>query len=186
MLVQRLNAQVLYGSVVGTVTDQTGAVVPNATITITNVNTGQTREGTTDATGYYSIPNALEGTYDLSVKMTGFRPYLQKGVVVSINTVARVNLSLQLGAVTESVTVEAGAALLQTTKSDVSTSLESRAVENLPLSNYRNFQTLDQSGARRHTGSVSERRGRYTRTRLKYQCQRPAARRQQHPSGRFG
>jgi len=140
--VQRLNAQVLYGSVVGTVTDQTGAVVPNATVTIANVNTGQTREGTTDAAGYYSIPNALEGTYDLSVKVTGFRPYVQKGVVVSINTVIRVNLSLQLGSVTETVTVEASAALLQTTKSDVNTNLEARAVENLPLSNYRNFQTL--------------------------------------------
>ena len=142
MFVQRLNGQVLYGSVVGTVTDQTGAVVPEATVTITNVNTGQTREGTTDAAGYYSIRNVLEGTYDLSVKKTGFRPYLEKGVQVSINTVTRINPGLQLGAVTESVTVEASAAVLQTTKSDVSVNLESRAMENLPLSNYRNYQTL--------------------------------------------
>jgi len=142
MFVQRLNAQVLYGSVVGTVTDQTGAVVPEAAVTITNINTGQTREGTTDAAGYYSIPNVLEGTYDLSVKKTGFRPYLEKGVRVSINAVRRVDVSLQLGAVTESVTVEASAVVLQTQKSDVSTNLESRAMVNLPLSNYRNFQTL--------------------------------------------
>ena len=142
VLPQRAEAQVLYGSVVGTVTDQTGAVVPKASLAITNVNTGQTREATTDDAGYYSIPNVLEGTYDLSVKMTGFRPYLEKGVVVSINTVRRVNVSLQLGAVTESVTVEASAAVLQTTKSDVSVNLESRAMVNLPLSNYRNFQSL--------------------------------------------
>jgi len=142
MFVQRLNAQVLYGSVAGTVTDQTGAVVPKASLAITNVNTGQTREATTDDAGYYSIPNVLVGTYDLSIKKTGFRPYLEKGVVVSINTVRRVDVSLQLGAVTESVTVEASAAVLQTTKSDVSLNLESRAMVNLPLSNYRNYQTL--------------------------------------------
>lgn len=136
------NAQVLYGTVAGTVTDQSGAVVPEATVTITNVNTGQTREATSDDAGYFSIPNVLEGTYNLDVKKTGFRPYLEKGVDVSINAVRRVNPTLQLGPVTESVTVEASAAVLQTTKSDVSTSLESRAVENLPLSNYRNFQTL--------------------------------------------
>ena len=138
----RLHAQVLYGSVVGTVTDQNGAVVPGATITITNVRTGQIREALSDDAGYYSILNVLEGTYDLSVKMTGFRTYLEKGIVVSINMVRRVNLSLQLGSVSESVTVEASAAVLQTTKSDVSANLESQAVENLPLSNYRNYQTL--------------------------------------------
>src|SRR5213593_5049376 len=69
-LPSRAAAQVLYGSVVGTVTDQTGAVVPKATVTITNVNTGQTREVTADDAGYYSIPNVLEGRYDLSVKLT--------------------------------------------------------------------------------------------------------------------
>jgi len=142
MFVQRLNAQVLYGSVVGTVTDQTGAVVPKASVTITNVATTQAKEATTDDTGYYSITNVLEGTYNLTVKATGFRPYEEKGVEISINTVRRVNVSLQLGPVTESVTVEASAAVLETTKSDVSVSLQSRAVENLPLSNYRNFQTL--------------------------------------------
>jgi len=142
VFVQPLNAQVLYGSVVGTVTDQTGALVPKAAVTITNVNTGQTREGTTDDAGYYSIPNVLEGRYDLSVKMAGFRPYLEKGVDVPINTVTRVNVNLQLGPVTESVTVETNATVLQTTKSDVSVNLESRAMENLPLSNFRNYQTL--------------------------------------------
>src|SRR5437867_9471597 len=74
--------------------------------------------------------------------MTGFRNYVEKGIVISINRVTRANVSLQVGQVTETVTVEASAAALQTSKSDVSTSLESRAVENLPLSNYRNFQTL--------------------------------------------
>src|SRR5207247_8504535 len=116
--VQHLSAQVLYGSVVGTVTDQTGGVVPGATVTITNVQTGQTREGMTDDTGYYSILNVLEGTYDLSVKMTGFRAYQEKGIVASINTVRRVNITLQVGQVSETVSVVASAAILQTSKED--------------------------------------------------------------------
>ncbi len=142
LYVPRLNAQVLYGSVVGTVTDPTGAVVPGATVSITNSQTGQTREGTSDATGYYSILNVLDGTYDLSVKMTGFRNYLEKGITVSINTVTRINVNLQVGEVTQTVTVEASAAVLQTTKADVSVNLESKPIETLPLSNYHNYQSL--------------------------------------------
>ncbi len=140
--VPQASAQVLYGSVVGTVKDQTGAVVPGAAVTITNTQTGQTREGMSDAAGNYSIPNVLEGTYELSVKMTGFRNYLEKGIDVSINTVRRADVTLQVGQVTETVTVEASAAVLQTSKADVNTSLEARAMENLPLGNYRNYQTL--------------------------------------------
>ncbi len=140
--VQRLNAQVLYGSVVGTVTDQSGGVVPGATITITNTQTGQTKEGVSDAAGNYVIPNVLEGTYDLSVKMAGFRNYLEKGIVVSINTVRRADVNLQVGQVNETVTVEASAAVLQTTKADVAVNLESQAIENLPLGGYRNYQSL--------------------------------------------
>jgi len=142
MCVQPAQAQALYGSVVGAVTDQSGAVIPGATVTITNTKTGQVRESTSDTSGTYSILNVLEGTYDLSIQMTGFRNYLEKGIIVSINRVTRANVVLQVGQVTETVTVEASAAVLQTTKSDVNTSIEARAVENLPLSNYRNFQTL--------------------------------------------
>ena len=58
-------AQVLYGSIVGTLTDETGAVVRNATVTVTNTTTGLTRQATTDTAGYYTLPNLPEGTYDL-------------------------------------------------------------------------------------------------------------------------
>ena len=140
--VQHLKAQVLYGSVVGTVTDQSGAVVPKATVTMSNVATGQTKETTSDDAGYYSMPNMLEGKYNLTVKASGFRPHTETNIEVSINTVTRINVGLQVGGVTELVTVEASAAILQTTKADVNVSLESRAMENLPLSNFRNYQTL--------------------------------------------
>lgn len=136
------SSQVLYGSVVGTVTDQTNAVVPNAVVKVNNTSTGLTRQTTADSAGNYSIPNLLEGDYDLSVSAAGFKPLIQKGVSVRINNVTHVDVGLEIGAITESVTVGTSAALLQTTKADVNTNLESRAIENLPLSGYRNFQSL--------------------------------------------
>jgi hypothetical protein len=136
------SAQVLYGSIVGTLTDESGAVVPQATVTVKNTSTGLSRDAKTDNAGYYSIPNLPEGTYDLSVTATGFRPYTQKGLNVPINAVTRANVVIAVGAVTEQVTVEAGTAALQTTKSDVSVNLDPKALENLPLTGYRNFQSL--------------------------------------------
>src|SRR5512146_2364143 len=128
---RQAKAQVLYGSVVGTVTDQTGAVVPEATVTVKNANTGLTREVTTNASGFYTIRNLLEGTYDLSVNKSGFRPYTQKGVRVTINTEIRINPGLELGAVTQAVTVEASAATLQTATSEVQTSINATDVNNV-------------------------------------------------------
>jgi hypothetical protein len=140
--VRTASAQVLYGSIVGTLTDETGAVVPKATVTVTNTSTGLSRDVNTDDAGYYSIPNLPEGTYDLSVSATGFRPYTQKGINVPISAVTRINAIIQVGAVTEQVTVEAATAALQTTKSDVSVNLDPKAIENLPLTGYRNYQSL--------------------------------------------
>ncbi len=136
------SAQVLYGSIVGTVTGQSNAVVPKASVTVTNTSTGLSRQAGTDDTGYYSIPNLLEGAYDLSVSSSGFKPLTQKGVHVRINTVTRIDVRLEVGALTESITVEASAVLLQTSKTDVNVNLESRAINDLPLSGYRNFQSL--------------------------------------------
>jgi hypothetical protein len=135
MMSHTISAQVLYGSIVGSLTDETGAVVPKAVVTVTNTSTGLSRQTTTDDAGYYSIPNLLEGTYDLSVSAGGFKPYTQKGVNVPINIVTRLNLTIQVGAVSEQVTVEATSAVLQTTKADVSVTLTPQAIENLPLSN---------------------------------------------------
>src|SRR3954454_16027612 len=135
-------AQVLYGSVVGTVTDDTGAGVPKAVVMVTNTSTGLSRQATADDTGDYAIQNLPEGAYDLSISSSGFRPYSQKGVTVSINNVTRVDANLKLGGLTEQGSVGATTALLQRTKSDVSTNLDTQAMENIPLSGYRNFQTL--------------------------------------------
>jgi len=136
------SAQVLYGSLVGAVTDPTNAAIPKATVTVTNTATGLTRQVVTDETGYYSIPNLLPGSYDVAVSAGGFKPLTRRGVGVLANTVTRADVSLEVGAITESITVEASAALLQTTKTDVNVNLEPRALVNLPLAAYRNYQML--------------------------------------------
>lgn len=135
-------AQVLYGSIVGTVEDQSGAIVPQASVTITEKATGLTREATTDDAGRYSLLNVLPGTYDLKISAAGFKTLTRTNAEVTINTVTRLDAHLEVGVLTEQVTVEASAAVLQTDKSDVHTEITSRAVENLPLASYRNFQSL--------------------------------------------
>jgi outer membrane receptor protein involved in Fe transport len=135
-------AQVLYGSIVGSVVDQSDAVVPNATVTVVSKETGLTRETTTDVGGRYSLVNVLPGTYDLRVSATGFRTLTRENVIVTINAVTRADVRLEVGAITEQITVTAAAATLQTDKSDVRAEITSREITNLPLANYRNFQSL--------------------------------------------
>jgi hypothetical protein len=138
----RLQAQVLYGSVVGAIQDQTGAVVPNVSITITNKQTGLQREATSDTQGNYSISNILPGTYSVTTKVAGFRSLTRENVEVSAGTTARVDFNLEVGQVTEQVTVAASAVQLQTDRSDTSTTITSKPVETLPLNQYRNYQAL--------------------------------------------
>lgn len=136
------NSQVLYGSLVGTVEDQSGAIVPNATITATNASTNQVYTDHTDSGGRYAITNVLPGTYSVKVVATGFRTLVQNDVIVTINTVTRTDLRLQVGQLAEEITVEAQAVQLQADKSDVHTEIGSQAITSLPLTRYRNYQQL--------------------------------------------
>src|SRR5260370_41198561 len=126
------SAQVLYGSIVGTVTDQASAVVPKAAVTVRNTATGLSRQVSTDEGGSYSIRSLPEGAYDLSVSAPGFKGLTQRNVNVLINNVPRAALGLEVGALPESITAQASAALLQTPKTDVSVNLEAREIGNLP------------------------------------------------------
>src|SRR5690349_4210676 len=135
-------SQVLYGTLVGTVTDQSDAVVPKADVTATNSATNQAYHAVTDDQGRYSIPDVLPGKYTIKVSATGFRSLVQNEVNVSINTVNRADLKLQVGQVSEQITVEGQAVALQTDKSDVHSEISSTAIENMPLSRYRNYQQL--------------------------------------------
>ena len=140
---QRLNAQILYGSVAGTVSDQTGAVVPGAAITIVNDNTGFTRNTTSASAGDYRITDLPGGTYTLNVTAQGFKPVKQTGINIAAGSVNQQNVQLSVGAVTQEVTVSGSAAVLQTQQANVHTTISNYAVQNLPLNIYHNFQSVE-------------------------------------------
>src|SRR5688500_18315529 len=127
-------AQVLYGSLVGNVSDETGAAVPGATVTILNKATGVSRDATTDATGAYRLDTVQPGTYSVTVQLTGFRSFTRSDIPVSLNTVARADARLQVGQLTESVTVSGEQALLQTDRAEVRSELKAEELVNLPVS----------------------------------------------------
>lgn len=135
-------AQMLYGSLVGVLADPSGAGVPGAAVRVISQATGQSREVTSDAEGRYSLLNLLPGTYELSVTAKDFRPLKRTGVTVAVSTVSRMDLTLELGAVSESISVTAGEQSLQTEKSDTHVELNPQALTELPLANYRNYQAL--------------------------------------------
>src|SRR5690242_3023964 len=111
------HAQVLYGSIVGNVRDASDAAVAGAVVSIANAETNFTREAVTNESGAYDLVAVPAGTYSLKVTKSGFTPYMLQGLLVTINTVSRADVSLKIGALTESVTVAAEAAVLQTDRS---------------------------------------------------------------------
>ncbi len=138
----RAEAQLLYGSIVGAVVDAQGAVVPGARVTIVNKDTNFSRETVTDTQGSYSFTNVQAGPYDVKVMLEGFKEAIQSRVPVTVGQISRVDLTLAVGALTENVTVQSAAELLQTDKADVHTELKSTEITNLPLNQFRNYQAL--------------------------------------------
>lgn len=136
------SAQTLYGSITGTATDQQGAPIPGATVTATNTGTGLKVEAVTDASGSYTFRNLLPGLYDLNASLEGFRALNQTGLRVSAGNPIRVDLKLEVGALAETVNVVSETTLLQTEKADLSTELTAKAIINLPLNQFRNYQKL--------------------------------------------
>ena len=135
-------AQALYGSIVGTVIDAQGALTPGVVLVATNTGTGLRAETTSDADGAYVFRNLLPGTYDLTATLTGFREHTQKTIPVTAGNPVRINITLAVGTVSESVQVVSDTTLLQTEKADLSSQLTSKEITNLPLNQYRNYQAL--------------------------------------------
>jgi Carboxypeptidase regulatory-like domain/TonB dependent receptor len=136
------NAQTLYGSIVGNVRDTSGAAVPGSTVTITAKDTALERTTVTNETGSYSFANVLQGAYNVKVSLQGFKEFVQTDVPVVIGQISRVDVSLELGALTETITVASESQLLQTDKAEVSTKLKSADITNMPLNQFRNYQAL--------------------------------------------
>ena len=135
-------AQVATGELIGTVTDSTGAAVPNAKVVATNAETGVVaRETQTDDTGNYIMTLLPPGNYNLSVEASGFRRLVRTGIPLQVSQRARVDLTLQVGQVSETLEVVAQAPLLESQSSSLGNVIGERFVSELPL-NGRNFVQL--------------------------------------------
>jgi hypothetical protein len=137
-----VQAQVLYGTMVGNITDPSKAVIPGATITIVNKNTNQTHESVSNDSGAYTFTNLQPGVYTLKVSLQGFKEYVKENIEVTVNNITRSDVTLEVGSRSEMITVSAEATQLQTDKADVHKELSTKEVTNLPLGNYRNYQSL--------------------------------------------
>ncbi len=138
----RVYGQAVKASLIGSITDSSGAMVPRARVVIAEVNTGFSRAGETNESGHYVFGNLDPGVYRVQVEMAGFKTAVRDRVEVLVNSTVRVDLQLAPGQVTESVQVVAAVPLLQTDRSDVSHKIEVVQVANLPLTMNRNFQGL--------------------------------------------
>jgi hypothetical protein len=134
-------AQIGGGSVVGNVTDQTGAIVPSATVKITNTATGVMNTSVTNAQGYYEFPLLPAGRYVVEVQATGFQSKKTTEFELNAGTRPRFDFALSAGNVAESVTVEGGAPLVNATTTELGVVIDQRKIQQLPL-NGRNYESL--------------------------------------------
>jgi hypothetical protein len=129
-----LHAQGLTGQITGTITDAGGGVMPGVVVVATNSGTNQRRETVTGADGTFVFPDLLAGTYDIAVTMAGFKPYEQKGIPLSATErVALRTIALQVGALSEQITVKSEAALVQTTNGARSGLITRENIEDIAL-----------------------------------------------------
>ena len=140
--VPKASAQVLYGSLVIDARDASGGALPGAEVTITHTATGWTRSGVTNSVGVATFTTVPPGSFSVKVNLQGFKEALTTGVSVSEGGATRVTSSLEVGAISEAVTVTAGATVLQTEKAEVRTELPANQLENVPMPVGRNYQSL--------------------------------------------
>ncbi len=134
--------QAVTATLVGTVSDSSGAIVVNSKVSATETNTGVSRTSTTNDSGNYSFPNLPPGTYSVMAEQTGFKKAARGGVDVLVNATTRVDLVLTPGQITETVEVSAESALLQTDRADIGRKIETVQLANLPTGYNRSFQSL--------------------------------------------
>ena len=139
-------AQSVYGSIIGTVTDKTGAVVPGATVTVTDEAKGTVETETSNASGEFTVGHLVPDLYDVKVEMKGFKSFVSKGVSVLADTAPRLDVALEVaGGGAETITVDADSVpVLKTDRADVSTVFDQQEVSDLPVGdqNFTNLQLL--------------------------------------------
>jgi hypothetical protein len=132
---------VAIGSVSGTVSDQSGSFVPNATVRMTETERGTVHTGVSNTEGRYTFNNLPVGPYRLEVSASGFKNYVQTGIILQVAENLTQNVALQVGALTETVEVSAGASMVETRDSSISQVIEQQRIVDLPL-NGRNLTSL--------------------------------------------
>ncbi len=138
-----VTGQAVKGSLLGSITDSNGAAAIGATVTATEIRTNITTTTATNQDGNYVFSNIKDGVYRVEASLKGFKKVARENVVVDVNTTIRVDLVMQVGEVSETVTIEATAApILQTDRADTGRLIETRQVAELPLGFNRNFQGL--------------------------------------------
>ena len=135
-------AQAVTGTLLGNINDSSGGTVPGATVTATEVKTNTSRTVVSNENGYYIFSSLQNGVYDVTAELQGFRKIIRKDVKVDVNTTVRVDLTLEVGQMSEAVTVTAESPVLQTDRTDTGRIIESKMVSELPLTFNRNFQSL--------------------------------------------
>jgi len=140
----RILSQAVYGSIIGTITDQQGAAVVGAKITVTSATKGTAVETTSNESGNYAVTHLIPDIYNIKVEAQGFKTYEVKAIQVSADTGSTVDAKMELGAVTQSVEVTGEIPQLKTDRADVSTTFNSRYVQDLPVlnNNFTNFLLL--------------------------------------------
>jgi hypothetical protein len=136
-----LRAQTATGQITGTVKDTSGAVVPGATVTVHSDLTGLTRTATTNPSGDYSFPLLPVGTYSVSAQLQGFSVARESGIRLNVDQVARIDLTLAVGATTETVEVQSATVAIDTETATVGQVITEKQITDLPL-NGRNFLSL--------------------------------------------
>ena len=130
-----LMAQVTTGALVGTVTDEAGGLIPGAEVSAVQVNTGLTKTAVTNYRGDYQIAGLPVGTYDLSVELPGFKKEVRTGIELNIQADLRVDVRLQVGEVSEEITVEAQTPVVESEKMQLEQRVTNKQIEQLPLNN---------------------------------------------------
>jgi hypothetical protein len=142
----RISAQFTTASLSGTVVDSSGAAVPGAVVTVKNTGTGYRETAKTGSSGEYLFPSLPVGSYDLKVQEPGFATYVQHGITLAVNQVATQNVTLQVGQITQQVTVQANTSLVTTQSAAIGQQITERSIVDLPL-NGRETQQLVFLGA---------------------------------------
>src|SRR5204863_6732933 len=131
----------------GTVRDQSGAVLPGVEVMATQTDTGIVRSTVTNETGTYVLPNLALGPYKLEASLPGFRTFVQTGIVLQVNSSPTVNVTLEVGQVSEQVEVQANAALVETRNVGVGSVVENTRILELPLNGRQAVELIALAGA---------------------------------------